>query len=142
MLPRLRKGTAIRLRWKKHEADDKGADGFCDAWGGDVCLEDHSGICAEYPSAWSFYDFVYGSVPKKSAVPDLYLCVFKRFVFRLFGMVGSLFVHMDSAVGDRDAAAKENAAAYTAGCLYGSLCGTWIFIWDVVCAGAGGDVRA
>ena len=134
--------TAIPLRSKRHEADDKGADRICDAWSGYVCVQGHIGICSEYPSAWSVYDCVYDRIPEKSVVPDLHLCAVKWDVFWIFGMVGALFISVDGTLGLCDAASKKNAAPDPADCIYGGVRGARIFIRDAVCSGTGGFVRA
>mgnify|MGYP006968292857 CR=1 FL=1 len=142
MLPRSKKGTAIPFRWNRHEADDKGADSLFYAGGGYVCFQGDFGICAEYSFAWRIYDCVYGRIPQKGIVSDLYLCAVKWDAFWIFGMVGSVFVHLDCTLGRCDAAAQADAASCTACRIYGSLRGAWVFVWDAVCAGAGDHVWA
>ena len=57
-------------------------------------------------------------------------------------MVGAIFVSMDRAVGDCDAVATENAKGSQTGGLYDGMRGTWVFIWNIVCTGAGSYVWA
>ena len=50
-------------------------------------------------------------------------------------MVGALSIHVDDTLGRDYAASETDAEENCTGCIYDSMCITWIWIWYFVCTG-------
>lgn len=56
-------------------------------------------------------------------------------------MVGPIFVCVDSSMGSSNVPSKEPSEKDTAVHIYGGICGPWLFVWNLICPGAGAAIR-
>lgn len=142
MLLRLQQETAIHLRKRNSEDYNEGNNHFCNAWSGDVCVEDYHGGSTECSPSWGVYNRIYGGVSEKGIVSNLYICNFIRDVQWILDMVDTASVLVDSVVGNYHAFAKAHAEKNRTNRIYVRMCRPWLFVWNTLCPGSGGSVRA
>lgn len=128
------------LRWNKREADNKGNYHICDAGRGDVRVQAPDGGSAQHPPAGRIYHRLYGSLSKKGIVSYLYICNSKRDFQRFCGLVGSVPLCVDRALGRGHAPSKASAEKNPRSRIYGGMRRPRFPVRDAVRAGTGASV--